>query len=135
MDVFSRKRRSEIMSRVRTKGTAPELMVRRLLYRLGFRFRLQRKDLPGNPDIVLPKYRTVVFVHGCLWHGHDCPRGKRPTSNTEFWEKKINGNIQRDSRAVRDLGTLGWRSLIIWQCQLKDLERLTSVLNNIKQAT
>jgi DNA mismatch endonuclease (patch repair protein) len=123
------------MGRVRTKDTAPEMTVRRLLHSLGFRFRLQRKDLPGKPDIVLPKYRTAVFVHGCLWHGHDCPRGKRPTSNAEFWEKKIDGNIQRDSKALCELETLGWRSLVIWQCQLKDLKRLTSVLYNIKQAT
>lgn len=104
MDVFSREKRSQIMSRVSGKNTKPELIVRSLLHNMGYRFRLHRKDLPGKPDITLPKYKKNIFVHGCFWHGHlDCPRAKRPATNKKFWNEKLNKNIERDKVAVRNL--------------------------------
>jgi DNA mismatch endonuclease, patch repair protein len=128
-DRFTDAERSRIMSRVKGRDTQPEMKVRRLLHRLGYRFRLHRKDLPGKPDIVLPKYRTTVFVHGCFWHGHEgCKRAARPTSNTEFWNQKIDGNIARDAKAQAALEALGWRSLTIWQCEIKDIDALTERL-------
>lgn len=104
------------------------MRVRSLLHRLGYRFRLHRKDLPGNPDIVLPRHRTVVFVHGCFWHGHDCPRGKRPASNVAFWNPKLDRNIERDCRVVQLLETDGWRVLIIWECEIADMDCLRARL-------
>jgi DNA mismatch endonuclease, patch repair protein len=113
------------MSRVKGKDTNPERLVRRLLHRLGYRFRLHRKDLPGKPDIVLPKHRKVIFVHGCFWHGHEgCPRAARPTTNVDFWNKKIDGNIRRDIEAQRALASLQWDALVVWQCQTRDIEHL-----------
>ena len=92
-DIFAPEKRHEIMQNVKTKNTAPEIKLRSLLHKNGFRFRVNRKDLPGKPDIVLPKYRAVIFVHGCFWHGHDCPRGQRPQTNADFWNQKIDRNI------------------------------------------
>ena len=132
-DVFSKKQRSEIMSRVGTKDTAPELKVRELLHSMGFRFRLHRADLPGKPDIVLPRYETVIFVHGCFWHGHTCPRGKRPSTREEFWNEKIEGNMRRDRRAQRRLRTEGWHVLIIWQCQTRIEDGLRKRLERIRK--
>ena len=117
-DVFPEWKRREIMSRVRNKDTRAELIVRSILHRLGFRFRLHRSDLPGSPDIVLPRYRTAIFVHGCFWHGHDCPRGKLPMRNRSFWEAKILRNRQRDREAIQALAALGWRTIVIWSCRL-----------------
>ena len=118
------------MSRVRGKNTKPELAVRRLLHALGFRFRLHRKDLPGNPDIVLPRHQAVVFVHGCFWHGHEgCSRSKRPTTNTVFWNEKLARNMQRDRHQLRELRSLGWRVLVVWECQVRNLAVLERRLN------
>lgn len=117
--------RSRIMSRVKNRDTAPEKLVRQLLHKMGYRFRLQRKDLPGKPDIVLPKHRKVIFVHGCFWHGHEgCSRGARPTSNVDFWNKKIDKNIGRDINAQAELCELGWQTLVVWQCQTRNLADL-----------
>ncbi len=127
-DIFSPEKRSWIMSRVKNRNTSPEKLVRSLLHRLGFRFRLHHKKLPGHPDIVLPKYRKVIFVHGCFWHGHDCPRGKRPATNRGFWNEKIEKNGRRDRHSQAKLGELGWESLVVWQCETKDLEELTDRL-------
>lgn len=128
-DTVTPDQRSRIMAQVKGKDTKPELLVRRLLHRLGYRFRLHRKDLPGSPDIVLPRHRKVIFVHGCFWHGHEgCSRGTRPTSNTEFWNVKIDRNIERDTLAVRRLEEAGWRSLIVWQCEIKDTMALQNRL-------
>ena len=107
------------MQNVKTKNTAPEMKLRSLLHKNGFRFRVNRKDLPGKPDIVLPKYRAVIFVHGCFWHGHDCPRGQRPQTNADFWNQKIDRNVIRDKSDVSLLESLGWRVLIVWECEIK----------------
>ncbi len=103
------------MAQVKSENTSPELAIRKLLHRLGYRFRLHRKDLPGKPDIVLPKYNTVIFVHGCFWHGHTgCKRAARPTSNTDFWNKKLDRNIERDRKAREELEKMDWRVITIW---------------------
>lgn len=108
------------MSKVRSSGTKPEVIVRRKLHSLGFRFRLHNKVLPGKPDIVLPKHRAVVFVHGCFWHHHNgCGKSKLPTSNAGFWETKIFENVRRDAKIKSELRQLGWRVLIIWECETK----------------
>lgn len=118
-DIFAPEKRHEIMQNVKTKNTAPEIKLRSLLHKNGFRFRVNRKDLPGKPDIVLPKYRAVIFVHGCFWHGHDCPRGQRPQTNADFWNQKIDRNVIRDKSDVSLLESLGWRVLIVWECEIK----------------
>jgi len=124
-DTFTQQQRSALMSRVRNRNTAPEMTVRKLLHAMGYRFRLHRSDLPGSPDIVLARHRKVIFVHGCFWHGHDrCVRGRRPTSNTEFWDAKIYRNIERDRLARESLIQSDWIVLTIWQCETKNLEEL-----------
>lgn len=118
------------MARVKQKNTAPELIVRRTLHSLGYRFRLHRRDLPGNPDIVLPKYKSIVLVHGCFWHGHSCPRGKRPGTNQDFWNAKLDRNIERDDEVVRSLKALGWHVLVVWECEAKDPASLSRKLSD-----
>lgn len=126
MDTMSAERRSEIMGRVAAKNTRPEVAVRKLLHGLGYRFLLHRKDLPGKPDVVLPKWRTVVFVHGCFWHRHGgCPNTRTPKSRIDFWTTKFDENVRRDKLAREKLESLGWRVLVIWECELKDIEALT----------
>ncbi|WP_315858575.1 very short patch repair endonuclease [Rhizobium leguminosarum] len=112
------------MSRIRAKNTAPEWTVRRLLHSRGFRYQLHRSDLPGKPDLVLPRFRAAIFVHGCFWHGHACTLFRMPTTRTEFWSEKIAANRQRDANAISLLDELGWRSLWIWECALKGRGRL-----------
>ena len=125
MDVFSKEKRSQIMSSVSGKNTKPEIAVRSLLHNMGYRFRLHRKDLPGKPDITLPKHKKVIFVHGCFWHGHaDCLRSKRPTSNKKFWREKLDKNIERDKLTVNALKQLGWDVLTVWTCEVKDTNNL-----------
>jgi DNA mismatch endonuclease (patch repair protein) len=128
MDVFTPEKRSHLMSLVRGKDTKPELIVRKLLHRLGYRFRLHRRDLPGKPDIVLPRYKTAIFVHGCFWHGHNCKGGARPSSNVEFWNDKLAKNIVRDQVNVNKLKLLGWRCIIVWQCETRNEEALEKKL-------
>lgn len=125
--------RSKIMRSVRRSGTKPEVAVRRVLHSLGFRFRLHRRDLPGTPDIVLPKYKTVVFVHGCFWHRHrGCKRSTTPKTRVEFWTRKFAQNVDRDRRDVDDLKRLGWSVIQLWECETFDPDtlrkRLLSVL-------
>jgi DNA mismatch endonuclease (patch repair protein) len=121
MDVYSSEKRSEVMSKVRSSDTGPEMIVRRKLHSLGFRFRLYSKKLPGKPDIVLPKYRSVVLVHGCFWHHHtECPKSRLPASNAEFWRNKILRNVRRDEQNIAELIRLGWRVLVIWECEIKN---------------
>jgi len=124
-DVLSTEQRKYCMSRIRGKDTKPELVVRRLVHSLGYRFRLHRRNLPGCPDIVLPGHRKVVFVHGCFWHMHRCRYGRvKPSTNVKFWEKKREGNKERDRRNIRKLRQQGWKVLVIWECQTKKPEEL-----------
>jgi len=124
-DRFTSQERSRIMSRVKGRDTKPEKLIRSLLHAMGYRFRLHRKGLPGKPDILLPKHRKAIFVHGCFWHGHaDCRRAARPESNADFWNKKIDGNMARDKMVQAELGKSGWSLLVIWQCEMKDVEKL-----------
>ena len=119
------------MSHVRGKDTKPEVMVRQFLFAQGFRYRLYRKDLPGKPDIVLPKYRTVIFINGCFWHGHSgCKYATIPKANHDFWLAKISGNIERDKTNYAKLFELGWKVVEIWQCELKPKFR-EQTLNNL----
>jgi DNA mismatch endonuclease (patch repair protein) len=127
---MSKEQRSHTMSRVKSRDTAPELTVRKALHRLGFRYRLHPAELPGRPDIVLPRYRLALFVNGCFWHGHNCRRGRQPTSNVDFWRAKIERNVKRDQEAVRALGDQGWQARVLWECQLtSDLELLIGELH------
>lgn len=118
-DMFTADERSRVMSRVKNKDTRPELMVRSLLHRMGYRFRLHRRDLPGSPDIVLPRHRTVIFVHGCFWHRHPgCRRATTPKNNHEYWERKFNRNKDRDEKANAALEERGWKVLTVWECEV-----------------
>jgi DNA mismatch endonuclease (patch repair protein) len=119
-DHLTPERRSLLMQQVRRQDTAPEKRVRSLLHKLGFRFRLHRGDLPGTPDIVLPRFRTALFVHGCYWHGHACRLGQLPKSNLEYWAPKIASNKERDARKQQELIDLGWNVVVVWQCELRD---------------
>ena len=128
-DVYPPEKRSEVMRRVRSKDTTPELLVRKVLTRLGARYRLHRADLPGKPDIVLPGRRLAVLVHGCFWHGHDCARGSRaPKQNRDYWVAKVAGNRARDVANREALAALGWRVETIWECELKDAAALSDRL-------
>lgn len=128
MDNLDADRRSALMSRVARENTQPELVVRRLLHSLGYRYTLHRRDLPGSPDIVFSKRRKAIFVHGCFWHGHVCRFGRLPKSNAEFWANKIARNRERDARVERELQCLGWSVLTVWQCELRASETLTDAL-------
>ena len=125
MDIVSRQKRSEMMSNIGGKNTKPELIVRKLLHSLGYRFRLHNATLPGKPDITLRKHNSTIFVNGCFWHGHDCPIFRLPKSRTEFWRSKINTNRARDQKNIKLLRANGWRVLVIWECALKGKDRLT----------
>lgn len=127
VDVVDPAKRSEMMAGIGAKNTKPEVVVRQILHRRGYRFRLHRKDLPGKPDIVLPKWKALIFVHGCFWHGHeDCPLFRLPKSRTEFWEDKISANRRRDERVRSELLSTDWRIIEVWECALKGRERLDS---------
>ena len=122
-DVFSAEKRSDVMRAVKGKDTAPEITLRKKLFALGFRYRLNVKTLPGKPDIVLPKHRTIIFVHGCFWHGHACKRGRRqPKQNADYWREKIARNKQRDKANAAALKKLGWRVVTVWECELKSVD-------------
>src|SRR6266480_1644388 len=124
-DKLSVSRRSWNMSRIRSRDTNPELAVRRSLYRLGYRFRLHRNDLPGKPDVVLPKHRIAIFVHGCFWHQHSgCIDCSKPKTNTKYWRPKLLANVQRDRKYRRRLRRIGWTPIVIWECQTKKAEQL-----------
>lgn len=117
------------MSRVKGRDTKPEILVRSFVHRMGFRFRIHRRDMPGNPDIVLPQHNKVIFMHGCFWHGHKrCPRSKRPATNEGFWNKKLDRNIERDKRFRRKLRSMGWKALVVWQCETRKPEKLIGKL-------
>jgi len=134
-DLFSKEKRSWIMSRVKGRDTKPEILVRSIIHRMGFRFCLHRRDLPGNPDIVLPRYGKVIFVHGCFWHGHKrCPRSGRPSTRREFWDKKLDNNIERDKRFRRELKRMGWNVLVVWECETRRPEGLLGKLERFLYA-
>jgi len=123
-DIVSKEVRSKMMSGIRGKNTRPELIIRRGLFAVGFRYRLHVKDLPGKPDLVFPKYKTVLFINGCFWHGHDCELFKAPTTNRAFWENKIRTNQTNDARNNSLLLAAGWRVVTIWECAMKGKRRL-----------
>ncbi|MDF2546102.1 MAG: hypothetical protein K0R93_1000 [Anaerosolibacter sp.] len=119
-DVFTKEKRSEVMARIRSKDTKIEVLVRKWLFSHGYRFRKNDKRYPGKPDIVLPKYKIAIFVHGCFWHGHeDCKLATIPKTRTEFWVEKINKNLERDSANIESLRTMGWKVIILWECELR----------------
>jgi DNA mismatch endonuclease, patch repair protein len=129
MDKLNHEQRSKNMAAVRGKNTSPEMRVRRVLYAMGYRFRLHRKDLPGNPDIVLPKYRTCIFVHGCFWHQHPgCKRATIPETRKEFWMAKFHHNKERDDLARKEIEKLGWRVCVIWECETKAPDLLNELI-------
>ena len=122
------------MRRIRKTDTKPEMVVRRLVHSLGYRYRLHRRDLPGTPDLVFPRLRSVILVHGCFWHQHDCPLGrKQPSANAEYWLPKLAGNVERDSLARARLQEQGWRVLVIWECETRDRTCLPDVLTRFLQ--
>lgn len=125
MDHLSPKQRSQLMSRIRGHGTKPEIVVRRLVHGLGYRYRLHARNLPGRPDLVFRPRRKAIFVHGCFWHQHNCKRGTRPKANKQFWATKLERNRARDVDVVRSLRILGWNVLIVWECQTHDATKLT----------
>ena len=126
---LSLKQRSELMSRVRAVDTKPEMVVRRLVYGMGYRYRIHRRDLPGKPDLVFPSKRKVIFVHGCFWHQHNCRRAARPVTNVEFWNDKLDRNVSRDRNNLRKLREIPWEPLIIWECEMADKEQLAARLS------
>lgn len=129
MDIVTKEKRSWIMSRIRSRDTKPEFIVRSMLHRMGYRFRLHRKDLPGRPDIVLPRHGTAIFVNGCFWHRHKgCRLSYEPKNRKRFWQKKFNDNVERDKKVRRELKELGWRVIIIWECQTRAAEALSGKL-------
>jgi DNA mismatch endonuclease, patch repair protein len=128
-DVFSTEKRSAVMRAVKSSNTTPELAVRRAAHALGARFRLGRSDLPGKPDLVFPSRRTALFVHGCFWHGHDCPRGARmPATNRAYWQAKIARNMARDKATKAVLKKLGWKHAVVWECETRDPAKLARIL-------
>jgi DNA mismatch endonuclease (patch repair protein) len=130
-DIFTPEKRSQVMSRIRSRNTKPELAVRSMLHRLGYRFTVngqKNRSLPGRPDIVLPKYRTVIFVHGCFWHGHEnCSKFRMPKSRHSYWKRKIDGNRDRDLRNEDALSDMGWRVVTVWECRLNFLRKKIAI--------
>lgn len=135
MDRMTPAQRRACMQRVRSRDTVPEKMLRSSLHRAGYRFRLYRRALPGNPDVVFPGRRKVIFVHGCFWHSHRCRSNLRPKSNESYWIKKLDGNKKRDARNKRQLTALGWRSLVLWECEVRADKALKKALNFLEERT
>ncbi|MBZ0261714.1 MAG: very short patch repair endonuclease [Hyphomicrobiales bacterium] len=136
VDVVDKATRSRMMSGIRAKNTRPEIMIRKALHGAGLRFRLHYKSLPGKPDIVLPKYRTALFVNGCFWHGHQCSVFKWPKTRTKFWKDKITGNVARDQKSLAMLRAMGWRTQTIWECEIRNSsfrKIVGKLVNKIKQ--
>jgi DNA mismatch endonuclease, patch repair protein len=130
VDKISPEKRSAIMRRVRREGTEPELTLRRMLHAMGYRFRLHAKELPGSPDVVFRPRKAAVFMHGCFWHGHQCRWGRPVKSNAEYWAAKIARNQRRDAASVDALAENGWRTLVVWECELKDVDTLSARLRD-----
>ncbi len=136
MDSLTPDKRSWNMSHIRSKDNVPEVKVRKYLFSKGFRYRKNVSELPGCPDIVLPKYKSVIFVNGCFWHKHDCPRFRWPATNQEYWIPKITRNVERDNLNYKKLKELGWNVYVVWECQLKKKvfdETMANVISNIKR--
>lgn len=135
MDIWSKEKRSEVMSRILSKDTKPEKKVRSMLHSMGYRFRIHVKSLPGKPDIVLRKYNTIIFVHGCFWHLHrGCREGRIPNTRTEYWSDKLIGNKKRDEKNIRKLRRFGWKVMVVWECQIEKkpelvIERIVKFIN------
>ncbi len=129
MDIVSPEKRSQMMAGIKGKNTRPEMLVRRLVHGMGYRYRLHRKDLPGSPDLVFPRLRKVIFVHGCFWHRHHgCRFAYTPKSNKQFWLQKLESNTRRDARVLKSLDDLGWDVLVVWECEVSDLPSLSQKL-------
>ena len=135
MDTVSSLARSEIMRRVRSRNTKPEMQVRRMIHAMGFRYRLHSENLPGRPDIVFSSRHKAIFVHGCFWHGHNCEAAKLPASNVEYWRSKRDRNIARDRRSLRAISRNGWRALVVWECELRSPDYVRQkILSFLKRA-
>lgn len=131
-DIMTKEERSALMSKIKGKNTKPEMIVRKYLFARGFRYRLHDKYLPGSPDIVLPKYKTAVFIHGCFWHGHSgCRKARLPSSNIDYWEKKIHENLERDRKKIASMEEAGWHVLVVWQCDIDNKTRREKYLDEI----
>jgi DNA mismatch endonuclease, patch repair protein len=131
MDNLTSFQRSNCMSRIRSKDTSPEIVVRHISHNIGYRFRLHRSDLPGKPDLVFPRLKKIIFVHGCFWHSHNCQRGSvKPKTNSNYWEVKRKKTKNRDKMNLKDLKKLGWHCLIIWECDTKNIQKLEKSLND-----
>lgn len=126
VDIVDKKTRTRMMASVKNKNTSPELHIRKALFARGIRYRLHDRKLPGAPDIVFPKYKAVIFIHGCFWHNHNCKYGRLPATNRSFWELKLRGNAERDQQIVAKLNALGWRTRVIWLCSLKNKQTFVS---------
>ena len=130
MDIWTKEKRSRVMSNIRGKDTKPEIVLRSALFRRGYRFRIHQKNLLGKPDIVFPKFKTIIFIHGCFWHYHKkCREGRIPSSNSEYWEEKLKKNRKRDKLVISKLKALGWRTIIIWECEVE--KQLGKTINRI----
>ena len=120
MDIWSKEKRSEVMSKIKGKNTKPEMILRSELFKLGFRYRIHKKDMPGKPDIVLCKYKTVIFVHGCFWHYHEgCREARIPSTNSKFWKEKLEKNVIRDQNHINSLESHGWQVIVVWECDIE----------------
>jgi DNA mismatch endonuclease (patch repair protein) len=129
-DIWSKEKRSAVMSKIRSKNTKPEILLRKALFAKGYRFRIHNKKLPGKPDIIFPKYRTAIFVHGCFWHYHaDCREGRIPDTNSKFWENKLKKNITRDKKNIEALLSENWKVIIVWECEIE--KQIDNVLEKI----
>lgn len=136
MDTLTPDKRSKLMSRVRARDTRPEMAVRRAVHRMGLRFRLHRNDLPGRPDIVLPRHKMAIFVHGCFWHRHAyCPKASTPENNKDFWLSKFRANRNRDRKCIQSLSRLGWKVVVIWECETADAQQIKSRIAHRLNAT
>lgn len=131
MDIWNKKKRSEVMRKITSKNTKPELIFRKALFKEGFRYRIHVNNLPGKPDIVLPKYRTVIFIHGCFWHYHEnCPEGRIPHTNSGFWKNKLTANVERDKKHQKRLEEMGWNVIVVWECEVE--KKLEETLEKVK---
>jgi DNA mismatch endonuclease (patch repair protein) len=129
MDKISKEKRSKNMSKIRSKNTKPELLVRSIIHQMGYRFRLHVPDLPGKPDIVLPRHRKIIFVHGCFWHQHkNCKIAHKPKSRISYWQPKLNANKKRHRKHMRTLKSLGWNCIVVWECETKNLNKMKAKL-------